>query len=73
MMIKLKWSRYSLSNESKARCAFPTPVGATNNAVWGSIIRNIFLVHGRNKCSILNVQLGIHDEVDVCLELSSCF
>ena len=36
-------------------------------------MHNIFLVHGSNKRSILNVQLGIHDEVNVRPMLSSHF
>ena len=51
---------------------FPTPVGVMNNAVCGSFI-NIFshLIDGKNKCTILNVQLSIHDWVDVIIEISS--
>ena len=56
-------------SKSKAMCVFPTPVRAKNNAIWGSSIHSIFLVHGRIEHSILNVQLGIHDDV----ESSSCF
>ena len=36
--IKLKWFLYSFLSKFRVKCVFPTPVGATNNAVCGSFI-----------------------------------
>ena len=41
--MKLKWFLYSFSSKFRAKCIFPTPVGAMNNAVCGSFI-NIFII-----------------------------
>ena len=38
IIMKLKLFLHSLSSKLKAKCVFPTPVGATNNAVCGSNI-----------------------------------
>ena len=59
--LKSKWFLYSFSSRLNAKCVFPTPVGATNNAVCGSFINIFSLIDCRNVCTILDVQLSIHD------------
>ena len=73
MRMKSKRFLYYFYSKSKAKCVRPTPVSARNRAVWSFIRRNILIVQGRNECTIPNVQLGIHDEVDVGFELFSHF
>ena len=58
---KSKCLKYSVSSKFKAKCVYPTLVGATNNVVCGSFINIFSLIQSRNKCAILDVQLSIHD------------
>ena len=61
IIMKSKWFLYSLSSKFNAKYVFPTPAGATNNAVCSSFMNNFSLIYSRNVCAILDVQLGIHD------------
>ena len=47
--------------QAPGSCVFPTPVGATNNAVCVSFINIFGLIYYRNICAMLDVQLSICD------------